>query len=104
VFLDCRITADPTVKGTYLGRPWRPFASVAFLRTEMPEQIRPQGWHNWGKTENEKTARFAEYNNTGPGADTSKRVPWAKQLTADEVKAYTRENVLAGDDHWDPTK
>jgi pectinesterase len=102
VFLDCRVTAAPSIKGTYLGRPWRPFAAVAFLRTEMPEQIRPEGWHNWGKADNEKTARYAEYKNTGPGAKPDARVPWSKQLTDDEAKDYTVENILAGSDGWDP--
>ena len=103
VFLDCKITTGPdVVKGTFLGRPWRPYAAVAFLRCELPEKIIPIGWHNWGKAENEKTARYAEYKNTGPGADSSKRVPWAKQLTDAEAAAYTVQNILAGSDGWNP--
>jgi pectinesterase len=104
VFLDCRITAEPSVKGTYLGRPWRPFAAVAFLRTEMPEQIHPEGWHNWGKAENEKTARYSEYKSTGPGAKPEARAAWSRQLTDDEAKEYTVETILAGPDGWDPKK
>ena len=30
------------------------------------------------------------------------RVPWAKILTDEEAKEYTVENVLAGDDGWNP--
>ncbi|NJM92638.1 MAG: ATP-binding cassette domain-containing protein [Rhodospirillaceae bacterium] len=44
------------------------------------------GWHNWGKVENEATARYAEYGSTGPGANPEARVKWSKQLTADEAK------------------
>jgi pectinesterase len=103
VFLDCKVTAGPDVqKGFYLSRPWRPFGATAFLRCELPAQVRPEGWHNWDKVENEKTARYAEYRNTGPGADTAKRVPWAVQLTEEAAKAYTVENILTGKDGWNP--
>jgi len=103
VFLDCKVTAGPAVeKGFYLGRPWRPFAATAFLRCDLPAQVQPEGWHNWGKPENETTARYAEYKNTGSGAVLVARVKWAKQLTDDEAKAYTVENVLSGRDGWNP--
>jgi pectinesterase len=105
VFLDCKITAGPEVeRGFYLGRPWRPFAATAFLRCEFPAQLLPAAWHNWGKTENESTARYAEFGNTGPGAaDLSRRATWAKQLTAPEAAAYTVQTILAGPDGWNPT-
>jgi pectinesterase len=103
VFLDCQITAGPeVVKGVYLGRPWRPFAAVAFLRCELAAPIREEGWHNWGKAANETTARFSEYKSSGPGANPAARVPWSHQLTDDEAKAYTVRNVLGGADGWDP--
>jgi len=103
VFLDCRITAAPEVqKGIYLARPWREFSATAFLRTELPAPIRPQGWHNWDKPEREKTVRYTEYKNTGPGAAPGQRVPWAHQLTDDAAKDYTVENILHGTDGWSP--
>lgn len=103
VFLDCRVTAGPAVeRGFYLGRPWRPFAATAFLRCELPAQVRPEGWNNWGKVENERTARYVEYRNSGPGAAPEKRVPWSRQLTAEEVENYTAANILAGPDGWNP--
>jgi len=103
VFLDCKITTAPEVeRGVYLGRPWRPHAAVAFIRCDMQGKIKPEGWHNWGKAENEKTARYAEYQSTGPGANPDARVKWAKQLTDEEAKAYTVRNILGGDDGWMP--
>jgi len=103
VFLDCKITAGAEVqKGFYLGRPWRPFAATAFLRCEFPAQLRPEGWHNWGKVENEATARYAEFRNTGPGAGSGSRVKWIKQLTEAEAAAYTAQNILRGSDDWSP--
>jgi pectinesterase len=103
VFLNCTLSGDETNTPTYLGRPWRPFASVAFLNCVMGSHIRPEGWHNWGKESNEKTARYAEYKCTGPGADRAKRVAWSRELTDDEAAKYTVKYVLAGKDGWDPT-
>lgn len=105
VFLDCKVTAGQAVeKGFYLGRPWRPFAATAFLRCELPAQLRPEGWHNWGNPTNELTARYAEYNSTGPGANTTARVKWAKQLSDAEAKDYTIANILKGKDSWSPQR
>jgi pectinesterase len=36
---------------------------------------------------NELTARYAEYNSTGPGGNTQKRVSWSKQLTSEQAIA-----------------
>ncbi|URJ38974.3 pectinesterase family protein [Paenibacillus polymyxa] len=102
VFIQCRLTTESGLTGKVdLGRPWRPYAHVTFLKTYMDEHIKPGGWNNWGKESNEQTARFGEFDNFGPGAESSGRVPWAKQLTADEASQYTVEAVLSGTDHWD---
>ena len=101
VFLHCTITAEPGVR-TYLGRPWRDFAAVAWLDTEMCEAVRPEGWNNWGKPEREKTTRYAEFHSTGAGSNPAKRAAWAKQLTAEEAVKFTPEAVLAGSDGWNP--
>jgi pectinesterase len=112
VFLHCRLTGDPepwdpakkSAKKPMadLGRPWRPYAHVAYIGCEMDAHIKPEGWNNWGKPENEKTARYFEYRNTGPGANPSARVPWSKQLTDEEVKQYTLPAILGGSDQWQP--
>jgi pectinesterase len=101
VFSDCTITGEPGVQ-TYLGRPWRDFAAVTWLNTAMSDVVRPEGWNNWKLPQREKTARYAEYNSTGPGANPSVRVPWARQLTEAEAKTITIENVLGGADGWNP--
>jgi len=94
VFLDCKITGTAPEASFYLGRPWRPFGKSAFLRCELGGMIKPEGWNNWGKTDNEKTAFFAEYKNTGAGASAEKRVNWSHQLTDMEAAGYTPENIL----------
>jgi pectinesterase len=67
----------------------------------MSNMVKPEGWNNWGKTENEKTTFYAEYKNTGEGASTGKRVPWSHQLSRREAREYTIANIF-GD--WDPRK
>ena len=102
VFSKCKITGDPPEARTYLGRPWRIYASTIFLNTEMSEVIRPEGWNDWKKPETHQTARYAEYNSTGPGGSPKQRVDWAKQLTKAEAAAITTQKVLGGADGWNP--
>lgn len=94
VFYDCVLTGTPDVTAADLGRPWRPYANVAFIHCYLGQDIKPEGWSNWHHTNSYETARYAEYENYGPGADTSARVSWSHQLTDDEVRKYTIENVL----------
>jgi pectinesterase len=103
VFLDCRLIADTaTVHKVYLGRPWRPYSNVVYIRTEMGSQIIPAGWDNWRNPGNEQTAFFAEYGSTGPGAAVSGRAPWSRQLSEKEARRYTVNNILSGGDNWKP--
>lgn len=94
VFLDCRLIADTAAKKVFLGRPWRPYARTIYIRTEMGGHIVPAGWDNWRNPENEKTAFYAEYRCTGPGAAAGGRVAWSRQLSDSEVRVYTLENIL----------
>lgn len=94
VFLDCKIEIDSAVNKVYLGRPWRAYSKVVFIRCELPKQIAPEGWNNWNNAENEKTVFYAEYKNTGDGANKNNRVAWSKQLTDNEAKEYTVENIF----------
>ena len=80
VFKNCKLTADPDVTKVYLGRPWRPYGYTAFIDCDMDKHIAPEGWDNWRKPENEKTARYYESNNKGPGANTKGRVDWVRPL------------------------
>jgi pectinesterase len=102
VFSNCTITGDPSEARTYLGRPWRIYASTIFLNTEMSEVVQPEGWNDWKKPETHQTARYAEFHSTGPGANPQARVLWSRQLTANEGKAITRKAVLGGPDGWNP--
>ncbi|HCO66401.1 MAG TPA: pectin esterase [Dysgonomonas sp.] len=102
IFNNCDIKLADNVNAMYLGRPWRAYAMTLFMNCNLPKGIKPEGWHNWGKEENEKTARYMEYNNKGEGANTSNRVKWVKILTQKEASEYTIENAMKGCDGWNP--
>lgn len=103
VFSHCKITGEPGVK-TWLGRPWRIYASVTYLNCEMSDVVRPAGWNDWNKPEAHATARYAEFNSTGDGANQTNRPSWTKQLTPNEARKITVEKVLGGADGWNPAR
>jgi pectinesterase len=103
VFSGCRISGAAGVQ-TYLGRPWRAYADVIFLNTEMSDVVRPVGWNNWNKPENEGTARYFEFGSKGAGAGGAARAPWATGLTAAQAGEITPQRVLGGADGWSPWK
>jgi len=104
VFLNCTLEADSGTTRVYLGRPWRLYAFTAFLNCRLGGHINPDGWHNWDRPEAEKTARYFEYRNLGPGATPAGRVQWSRQLSDAEAQRITAQRVLAGHDDWNPTR
>ena len=102
VFNRCRLIADEAATQVYLGRPWRPYAYTLFMNCELGSHIVPAGWHNWGNKDNEQTARYLEYNNTGAGAATTNRAAWSRQLTKKEAAAITKEQVFGMASSWLP--
>ena len=100
VFSNCKITGEPGVK-TFLGRPWRIYASTIYLNCEMSEAVRPQGWDAWGKADAGKT-RYAEFGSYGDGASETNRPGWTRQLTKAEAGNITVEKVVGGADGWRP--
>jgi polygalacturonase len=103
VFDHCKLTAEPGVGRVFLGRPWRPYAKVIFLNTEMGAHIDPAGWHEWhaGETKSLETAYYAEYNSSGPGAHPGERDPHTKILTAAQAASYKLATFFNG---WVPGK
>ncbi|MDO9635170.1 MAG: pectinesterase family protein [Paludibacter sp.] len=102
IFNSCTIKLAEGIDAVYLGRPWRPYAMTVFMNCHLPEGIVPPGWDNWRNPENEKTARYFEFNNTGLGASSAKRVAWSNSLSEMEVKTLTPNHVLKGYDKWKP--
>ncbi|HEV2327854.1 MAG TPA: pectinesterase family protein [Verrucomicrobiae bacterium] len=93
VFSHCQIDGANGVK-SFLGRPWRNHASVMWLNCQMSNVVRPEGWFDWKKPESHATVRYGEFDSSGPGGNTSARVRWSRQLTAEEAKTITIERVL----------
>jgi pectinesterase len=114
VFLDCTLTGAPDLKpgSIFLGRPWQwdrnKTASVTFIRTKMGPHIAAKGWNPWDEKKNTdpaKTTRYAEFGSMdldGKPLDVAGRVAWARQVSADEAKKFTVQDILGGADHWDP--
>lgn len=99
VFIKCHLKSDAPDSSFYLGRPWRPYAKTVFIDCHMGKFIHPEGWNNWGKPSNEQTAYYAEYKSHGAGAKPEKRVKWAHQLSDEEARQYSLENIFKG---WKP--
>ncbi|KAI0652113.1 pectin lyase-like protein [Trametes meyenii] len=74
-----------TVQGTgtaFLGRPWRDYARVVFQKSTLHANVPAAGWSVWN-TDNPQTdhVTFAEYANTGPGAQGT-RASFSTKLSA----------------------
>lgn len=103
VFQNCMLTANPDVKKVFLGRPWRDYAKTVFLNCEMGGHILPEGWHNWDRPSSEKTSFYAEFQCSGTGAKSGKRVNWSHQLRKKEAKQYTLKTIFKQEQNsWTP--
>ncbi|XP_045796952.1 probable pectinesterase/pectinesterase inhibitor 41 [Trifolium pratense] len=91
-----------TVK-TYLGRPWKEYSRTVYLQCFMDSLINPSGWREWSGDFALSTLYYAEYNNTGPGSNTSSRVSWIGYhvINATDAANFTVSNFLDGDS-WLP--
>jgi polygalacturonase len=101
----CKLTAGADVtKPVYLGRPWRPYATVIYLNTEMGAHIDPAGWREWhpGETHSIETVFYAEFNSTGPGAQHGQRDPHTHFLSEEQARQYEPAVFLRGSDNWNP--
>jgi pectinesterase len=93
-----------------LGRPWHPFGdpdavgSAVFIGCSMDDHIGAKGWERMSSVDSTgariwwepETARFFEYETTGPGAVAS---PSRRLLSGADAARYTRRAVLR---EWDP--
>ncbi len=94
VFRECDITATDNVQKVFLGRPWRKYAKTVFIKCSLGKQIAPEGWQKWSNDTDEQTTFYAEYKNSGLGAETDKRVSWSHLLNQVEALKYHPVNIL----------
>ncbi|KAE9618798.1 hypothetical protein Lal_00047246 [Lupinus albus] len=88
---------------TYLGRPWKEYSRTVFMQSFMDRLINAAGWHEWSGDFALSTLYYGEYNNTGPGSNTTNRVTWSGYhiINATDAANFTVSNFLAGD-NWLP--
>ncbi|KAJ0111065.1 hypothetical protein Patl1_00835 [Pistacia atlantica] len=91
---------DSVVTGSgmiYLGRAWGDYSRVVFSYTFMDKLVRPQGWSDWGKPNRDTRVFYGEYKCSGPGANFTGRVPWARILTDEEAQPFIGTHYVDGD-------
>ncbi|KAL2481910.1 Pectinesterase/pectinesterase inhibitor 3 [Abeliophyllum distichum] len=105
VIQKCRIGATSDLQAvigsveSYLGRPWKEYSRTVIMQSDISNVIRPAGWYEWNGNFALDTLFYAEYQNTGAGADTSNRVTWRgfRVLTsATQAQPFTAGNFIAG--------
>ncbi|XP_073042170.1 pectinesterase-like [Primulina eburnea] len=102
VMQNCTIASAPellprlNVK-TYLGRPWKNYSTTVIMRSLLDKLIDPSGWLEWeGQGHGVDKVYYAEYDNRGPGANTSSRVKWARTIKYREANKFTARNFIQG--------
>jgi len=93
---DVELLPDRLKVKTYLARPWKPFSRAIFINNVMGDFIQPDGYSVWAPNETQTAhCYFAEFGNTGPGANTQARAKWSKGvISKDEAAKFTAENWL----------
>eukprot|EP01018_Ginkgo_biloba_P025921 Gb_36005 [translate_table: standard] len=114
VFYNCTINgteefmrnflANPNIHRTYLGRPWKQYSRTVFMHSYMAQIIQPEGWLAWDGTFALDTLFYGEYQNFGPGANLSARVPWATQVSPFILPLYSLQSFIQGDEWLSATK
>ncbi|KAJ1385572.1 Pectinesterase, catalytic [Sesbania bispinosa] len=87
----------------YLARPWKNYSRTVFMDTYIDDLIHPDGYLPWQGEEGPSgmnTCFYAEYHNTGPGSDKSKRVNWAGiwNLNSKAANSFSPSKFFHGDD------
>lgn len=101
---NCTITAasdlaasNGTTK-TYLGRPWKQYSQTVYMQSFMDSLIDPVGWVAWSGDFALDTLYYAEFDNNGPGSDTTNRVTWPGYQVINDTDAvnFTVANFIQG--------
>ncbi|KAE8771524.1 putative pectinesterase 67 [Hordeum vulgare] len=85
----------------YLGRANEAYSRVVFADTYLSKSVNPAGWTNYDFSGSTEHVMLAEFNCTGPGADTSQRVPWSRRLDQAEAAKFLTVDFINGKE-WLP--
>lgn len=110
VIQDCTITADDDFlnahppQQAYLGRPWKMYARVIVMQSDIGACIQPVGWFPMdGHKDYVNTLYYAEWGNRGDGKDLSKRPKdwggYKANYTKEQAEAWLPQNLYK-DDSW----
>ncbi|KAK4782160.1 hypothetical protein SAY86_016262 [Trapa natans] len=81
----------------YLGRAWGDYSRVVFSYTFLDKLVNPQGWSDWGKPKRDSRVYYGEYKCSGPGANMTGRVTWARVLSDEEAKPFIGTHYVDGE-------
>ncbi|ESW20755.1 hypothetical protein PHAVU_005G011900 [Phaseolus vulgaris] len=91
---NCTIDAAPDLAmdlnstASYLGRPWKVYSRTVYLQSYIGNVIQPAGWLEWNGTVGLDTLFYGEFNNYGPGSNTSSRVQWPGYFLLNATQAW----------------
>lgn len=87
---------------TFLGRPWKEFATTVFLENIIPGFVKPEGYVSFDGTLGLNTCQYLEFGNTGPGSVTKHRAKWpgVRVIGKDQAMEYTVQSLFSNDIQW----
>ncbi|KAJ8747216.1 hypothetical protein K2173_008854 [Erythroxylum novogranatense] len=102
---NCTIEAAPDLAMdlnstfSYLGRPWKLYSRTVYMQSYIDKVISPVGWLEWNGTVGLDTLYYGEFQNYGPGANTSMRMRWPGYtlMNATQAMNFTVYNFTMGD-------
>eukprot|EP00258_Populus_trichocarpa_P009162 XP_002315399.3 probable pectinesterase/pectinesterase inhibitor 25 [Populus trichocarpa] len=94
-----RNSTDSNLTLNFLGRPWKEYSRTVIMQSYIGELIQPVGWLEWNGTVGLDTIYYGEFQNYGPGANTSRRVQWPgfNLMNATQAVNFTVYNFTMGD-------
>ncbi|WCJ18246.1 Plant invertase/pectin methylesterase inhibitor superfamily [Euphorbia peplus] len=108
VIHNCRIVPEAKLQPqrlktkTYLGRPWKAYSRTVVMESQLGDLIQPEGWKEWTGSMFLDTIYYAEYANSGPGANTARRIKWKTLhfLNRQGAQPFTAAAFLPQSTQW----
>ncbi|RDX62792.1 putative pectinesterase/pectinesterase inhibitor 28, partial [Mucuna pruriens] len=92
---EAALVPDKLKVRSYLARPWKAYSRAIFMENTIGDFIQPDGFLPWAGNQFLDTCFFAEYANTGVGANVQNRVKWGRGvLSKADAAKYTADQWL----------